>query len=111
MNSKKISFESTIPYQTPDSLDDLCGPTSGIIRVGPHIDPSPEPIYDLDNKHIWYTYSAIIRAGTKEEINELINKQLLLNSWKELNITLRCRKIWENKFTELRGLSNETIPS
>jgi len=99
-------FEQTIPYDAPESLDDLHGPTSGLVRVRPHINTSPDPVYDLDSpSQRWSLYSAVVRDGLPSEQTALLDRELLLGLWADLNLPVRCRAIWENRFPELAELS------
>jgi hypothetical protein len=83
-------------------LDDLRGPTTGIIEVGPHIDTRPKPVYDLTNPKLrWGLYSAVVRDGSPAEQAAYLDRGLLLELWPELNLPSRCRSTWEAKFPEL----------
>lgn len=95
-------FEQTIPYETPASLDDLLGPRSGVVTVGPHIDTRPGAEYDLSNPKLrWGLYSAVVRDGLASEQAEYLDRGLLVELWPELNLPSRCRALWEGKFPEL----------
>jgi hypothetical protein len=95
-------FEDTIPYDTPESLDELRGPTSGHVRVRPRIDTSPDPIYEVaDSGQRWNLYSAVVRDGLASEQAAILNRDLLVRLWVDLNLPARCRAIWETKFPEL----------
>lgn len=99
-------FEQTIPYATPKSLDELRGPVSGIVRVRPHINTSPDPVYDLDKRsQRWSLYSAVVRDGLGEDQATLLDRETLLRLWPDLNLPARCRKIWEDEFPELAEIS------
>lgn len=101
-----FSFEQTIPYDTPESLDDLHGPTSGTVRVRPHINTSPDPVFDLaDPGQQWSLYSAVVRDGLPSEQGAILDRGMLLTLWADLNLPGRCRAIWEDKFPELAELS------
>lgn len=97
-------FEETIPYDTPESLDELRGPTSGLVRVRPRIDTSPDPVYDVaDPSQRWNLYSAVVRDGLASEQAAILNRSLLVKVWADLNLPARCRAIWETKFPALAG--------
>lgn len=99
-------FEQTVPYDTPESLDELRGPTAGIVRVRPHINTSPHPVYDLSKpSQLWSLYSAVVRDGLPGEQVAILNRHLLLALWPDLNLPVRCRAVWEGKFPELAELS------
>lgn len=104
--SRGFRFEQTIPYDTPESLDELHGPTSGAVRVRPRIDTSPDPVYDLaDPGQRWSLYSAVVRDGLPSEQAGILNRSVLLVLWAELNLPARCREVWEDKFPELAEAS------
>lgn len=99
-------FGQTIPYDTPESLDELHGPTSGSVRVRPRIDTSPNPVYDLaEPSQVWSLYSAVVRDGLPREQVAILGRATLLALWTDLNLPTRCRTIWEGKFPELAELS------
>jgi len=101
-------FEQTIPYDTPKSLDELRGPTSGTVRVRPRINTSPDPVFDLDDPdQLWSLYSAVVRDGLPSEQAAFLDRATLLALWAELNLPARCRTIWEEKFPELAELSRQ----
>jgi hypothetical protein len=104
------SFADLIPYSTPESLDDLHGPTSGVIRVSSHINTAPEPAYNLDTASgLWTAYSAIVRDGYPEEQAALLDRATLIRLWPDLNLPKRCRDLWTAKFAELRELPLRTV--
>ncbi len=98
-------YADFIPYATPDSLDQLRGPTSGTIRVSSHICTAPEPVYNLDTvAGLWTAYSAIVRDGLAAEQVDLLDRSELIRLWPDLNLPKRCRDLWAAKFPELRSL-------
>ena len=95
-------YADHIPYVTPDSLSDLRGPTSGVVTVGPHIDTSMNPVYDLrDPDRLWNLYTRVVRSGFVPDHVKFLDRQTLLGLWPSLNLPVRCRKVWEQKFPEL----------
>ncbi len=96
------SFASLRPYATPPRLNDLHGPTTGIIRVRPHIDTSPHPVYDLDSPdQLRQLYRAVVRDGTPEDQMSILDLPTLERIWSELDLPVRCRQVWEARFPEL----------
>lgn len=99
-------YADHIPYVTPDSLDDLRGPTSGVVTVGPHIDTSLNPVYELsDPDRLWNLYTRVVRSGFVPDQVKFLDRRVLRRLWPSLNLPVRCRKIWEQKFPELAALS------
>jgi len=103
-------YADHIPYVTPDSLDDLRGPTSGVVTVGPHIDTSLDPSYEVsDPKRARELYSATVRDGFVPDHVRILDRSLLLRLWPDLNLPVRCRAIWEQKFPELAGRGRKKL--
>jgi len=97
------SYADHLPYDTPASLDELQGPTSGKVRVRPPISTAPDPVFDLDHEGMRRSlYAAVIRDGNPQDQRELLARDLLVAAWGELNLPTRARAIWEAKFPELR---------
>ena len=102
-------YADHIPYVTPDSLDDLRGPTKGTVTVGPHIDTSLNPTYDLSRAdRTLELYSATVRDGFVPDHVRILNRSLLLQIWPDLNLPTRCREIWESTFPELASRTRGT---
>jgi hypothetical protein len=99
-------YADHIPYVTPDSLDDLRGPTSGVVTVGPHIDTSLHPTYDISNtRRARELYSATVRDGSVLDQVRILDRRLLLRLWPELNLPNGCRAVWEQRFLDLAARS------
>ncbi|MFT3886689.1 MAG: hypothetical protein QM713_00785 [Arachnia sp.] len=95
----RVRYESTIPYDRPASLDELCGPDSGLVEVGAHIDTSPHPFYDLaDADQAWALYTRVVRDGTIAEQRSLLRHDWLIRLWPSLMLPARCRSEWEQAF-------------
>ncbi|GAA1854002.1 hypothetical protein [Myceligenerans crystallogenes] len=95
-------YAERIAYHTPRSLDALHGPTQGVVRVGPPISTAPDPVYDLSDEAMrWHLYSAVVRDGTGQEQEQLLDRATLIALWRELNLPVACRALWEREFPEL----------
>jgi hypothetical protein len=98
-------YADHIPYQTPQRLEDLRGPTSGVVRVPHSINTAPNPVYDYDDpSDRWAGYSAIVRDGTAGEQEQFLDRDTLIRLWPDLNLPRRCREVWTAKFRELAVL-------
>lgn len=102
VDPSRMTYAMLKPYDTPDSLDDLHGPTTGVIRVAPNINTSPRPVYDLDNPdRLRMLYMAVLGEGYTDQQVALLDKATLVRLWPDLFLPIRCRQIWEAKFPEL----------
>lgn len=98
-------FADHVPYDVPDDLHELQGPTTGTVRVRPHIDTSQDPTYDLaDDGDLLAFYSAVVRAGSADDHRHLLDRDTLERLWPDLVLPRRCRETWNARFPHLRTL-------
>ena len=46
-------------------------------------------------------YENVVREGTRQQQEELLNADLLRRVWPLLRLPKRCRDLWQNRFPEL----------
>ncbi|TIH36189.1 transcriptional regulator [Subtercola vilae] len=100
--TKRIRFQDVKPYDAPEQLEDLRGPASGALRLPPWIYWGPNPAVDLSA--LWgatKAYQATIQEGTVEDQVKILNRDVLISVWAELNLPPRARQLWESRFPEL----------
>lgn len=87
------------PFVVAESLDDLRGPTAGVVELPHSIDWSPDRSYDLsDPDRTRWMYTRVIReAGQVEQLNSLLNRQRLIDLWPELVLPAQVRDMWEQR--------------
>ena len=96
------SFASRIPYAVPDSLDDLTGPTTGIIALPERIEPTGRR-YDLDDpsSRVSMYVRVISDATSVEQLATYLNRDMLVALWPHLHLPRWCFKRWHERFPEL----------
>jgi hypothetical protein len=95
-------YAANRPYFVADSLDDLHGPTTGVVRLPVWLDWSPRPEYDLDNpRRLERFYEVVLREGTSEAFAQYLDGPTLKRLWAELYVPPRVRALWERRFPEL----------
>jgi hypothetical protein len=90
-NEERVHYRDLIPYQIPDSLDDLRGPQDGVITLPVHVNAGPDRRVDLSTASGRYKVA-------------LLNADLVRRVWPELRLPPRCRELWETRFPELTEL-------
>lgn len=97
------SVYDVMPVVVPVSLDDLCGPTEGVVTLPIHLDWSPFRSYDLaDPMRVRTLYRTVLReASTTDDVTIWVNRDRLLAVWQDLMLPDRVRHAWESTFTEL----------
>jgi hypothetical protein len=98
-------YVDTLPFHTPDSLDDLHGPRTGLVVAPYHIWTAPDAHFDIDDtRQRWSLYSATVRDGTPQDQADILDKDFLEELWPDLNLPKCCRDKWAAKFPELAVL-------
>ncbi|GMA23350.1 hypothetical protein GCM10025864_11090 [Luteimicrobium album] len=98
------SYADHLPYDTPESLDELQGPTSGEVRLPPPIDTSLDPTYALsDPGAASMAIHAGAAGGERRAATGVHRWQDTVSGVGELKLPARCRAIWEAKFPLLRS--------
>jgi hypothetical protein len=92
------------PYVTPQSLDELTGPTGGEITLPGNLDWGPRRTYDLDDPaDVRIFYMRVVRESARpEDLSRFLNARVLRQFWSQLILTPRTRAMWESRFPDLR---------
>jgi hypothetical protein len=98
-----VLYQDVIPYATPRSLDALRGPAQGVVVLPRSVYWGPDPSANLDTRSgLHKAYRNLIREGTTDLQEALLNADILRAVWPELALPARCRGLWESRFPELR---------
>ncbi|MFD6334251.1 hypothetical protein ACFWGI_32350 [Streptomyces niveus] len=91
-------------FEAVTSLDDLQGPSSGLVEVPARLADRELPgRADLDNA--WQRlqlYRRLLLTGTVEQQHQLLNRILLQQIWPQRIGPPALLRIWEDRFPELR---------
>jgi hypothetical protein len=84
----------------PDSLDELHGPTHGVVELPLHLAWSGMTSYDLDNPR---QRMGLYRTVLHDDLPRYLNRDLLLQLWPVLRTLVgrTVRTVWEDAFPEL----------
>jgi hypothetical protein len=90
-------------FVVPATLDELCGPTSGVVVLDGHLDWSPNPSYDLDDPgDVRLMYQIVLReASTVADLRRYLDGATLRRLWPTLHLIERLRSLWETNHPEL----------
>ena len=96
------TFANSVAYEVPDSLESLSGPSAGIVDLPRSLYWGPELDVDLgDHSDVQRMYQAVVRIGTVQEEKRWLDRRTLICIWPDLVLPVRCRKLWESRFSEL----------
>ncbi len=102
MADGRVMFRDIVPYEAPESLDDLHSPVSGQLEIPITVHWGQRRVFELADPDRWRAaYRAIVREGTPAEQERLLNAALLRELWPELVLPTRCQRLWEQRFPEL----------
>ena len=62
----------------------------------------PEKTVNLQNlSDLQRMYQAVVRIGTEQQQSEWLHRDILLASWHDLVLPVRCLALWETTFPAL----------
>jgi hypothetical protein len=98
-----LPYGARKPYVVADRLDDLHGPTSGMVTLPRHLDWSGDPTYNLDKPaRLASMYKTVLNeAASVDDLNTWLDQQMLLRIWPSLWLPPRLRQRWEHHFAAL----------
>lgn len=98
----RVLYRDIVPYETPATLDALAGPATGALELPVTVHWGPRRVFDLNDPALRRAaYRAIVREGTPEVQELLLNAGVLRDLWSDLILPERCRAVWEERFPEL----------
>lgn len=106
-----VPYGERKPYTVANSLDDLCGPTSGIVTLPHHIDWSGSPNKNLDIPGmLGVVYETVLNeASTTADLNAFLNREALIELWPTLWLPPKVRRLWHERFPDLTDLNPVTL--
>ncbi|QPL04599.1 MULTISPECIES: transcriptional regulator [Actinomyces] len=102
---RRMFFSDVKPYEVPEKSDDLKGPASGVVHLPHRVLWAPgNGRIDLDAEGgVGLAYRAVLAEGTVEDQTAVVNWDRLVEVWPELLLPHRVRRLWEERFPELRA--------
>lgn len=98
----RVFFRDVKPYDVPGSLNDLRGPSSGLLQLPHHVHWGPDRRIDLDVAGDRLSgYQAVISEGDAKDQQDLLNATILRREWSALVLAPRLRLLWESALPEL----------
>lgn len=100
----RVYFRDVKAYAVVDSLDQLHGPTGGVVELSHSVLWAPGGArVDLDRPgELRLAYRAVLNEGTVEDLEQVLNRDQLIAVWPELLLPFRVLDMWESRFPELQ---------
>jgi len=104
MAQQRRLYEDGRPYTVPESLEELTGPTAGVVELPLRLDWSEQGRYDLsDERERNLMYERVIREAMRvEDLRTYLHGPTLRRVWGQLWLPRKVREMWESR---LRGLT------
>lgn len=88
----------------PESLDELQGPTHGVVELPLHMAWSGMTSYDMSKpRQRMGLYRTVLHEGLRDDLPRYLNQDLLLQLWPVLRklVGRTVRAVWEDAFPQL----------
>lgn len=97
------------PIVVADDLTALRGRTSGVVTLPRHLDWSGAADYDLDSPgRIVDLYRTVLIEATKpDDLHVFLDQAILTKLWPSIWLPPHLRRVWEERFPELRRAASE----
>jgi hypothetical protein len=97
-------YSENRPYLLPETLGELTGPVVGMVQLPLRLDWTERVEFHLDDpaeRNVMY--ERVIREATRpEDLRSYLNGGVLRETWRQLFLPARVRRIWEERFPALR---------
>jgi hypothetical protein len=100
MPQPRILYEDGRPYTVPETLEELTGPTTGVVELPQRLDWSEQGRYDLaDSRQLCLMYERVIREAMRvEDLRAYLDAPTLRQVWRRLYLPRKVRAMWETRF-------------
>jgi hypothetical protein len=106
-----VSYAGRKPYVVAEHLEELSGPTAGTVTLPQHLDWSGNAQYDLEKPaRLASMYRSVLNeAGSADDLQAWLDGGLLTRLWPTLWLPSALRRVWEDRFPELRAPRTQPI--
>jgi len=96
------------PVVVPALLENLVGPTTGVVTLPRHLQWSGNPRYDLDEPgRIMDLYRTVLNeAASPEDLHRYVDRDTLISLWPSMWLPVWLRQTWESRFPEVAARRN-----
>ncbi len=90
-----------------DDLDELRGPTSGIVELPNRLFWQPDRHFDLDDADAlaWMYENVLREAANTDELRTWLDGATLIRLWPTIFVPRGVRFAWERRHSDLRSLA------
>ncbi|MEU6603446.1 hypothetical protein [Streptomyces flaveolus] len=97
-------YQEKFRRRLPESLEELRGPTEGVVELPLHMAWSGMTSYDLGKpRQRMGLYRTVLHEGMRGDLRQFLNRDLLLQMWPVLRtfVGRTVRSVWEEAFPQL----------
>jgi len=105
MPPPRILYQDGRPYTVPETLEELTGPTTGVVELPQRLDWSEQGRYDLSHpRELGLMYEVVLREAMRvEDLRTYLHGPTLRRVWPSLYLPREVRALWESRFAILRA--------
>lgn len=105
MTESRIRYSDVRPYVVADSLEELTGPTTGVVELPRRLDWSEQGTYNLDDiRELRVLYERVLRESMQmDDLRQYVNGVMLRRVWHDLFLPRRVRALWHERFPTLHA--------
>ncbi|MCX4818052.1 hypothetical protein OG601_46630 [Streptomyces sp. NBC_01239] len=99
-------YREKFRLRLPESLDELHGPTQGVVELPLHTAWSGLTSYDMSKpRQRMGLYRTVLHEGLRDDLPRYLNQDLLLQLWPVLRTLVgrTVRAVWEDAFPKLES--------
>ncbi|MGN9793372.1 hypothetical protein ACTMTU_20045 [Streptomyces sp. OZ13] len=97
-------YREKFRQRLPEALDELHGPTQGVVELPLHMAWSGMTSYDMSKpRQRTGLYRTVLHEGLRDDLPQYLNRDLLLQMWPVLRTLVgrTVRAVWEDAFPQL----------
>jgi hypothetical protein len=97
-------YREKFRLRLPESLDELHGPTQGVVELPLHMAWSGMTSYDMSKpRQRMGLYRTVLHEGLHDDLPQYLNQDVLLQLWPVLRTLVgrTVRAVWEEAFPQL----------
>lgn len=97
------TYAENRPYLVPESIEELTGPSAGVVMLPERLDWPERVAFYLDVRaERNLMYERVIREATRpSDLRSYLNGTVLHEVWRSLFLPVRVRRMWEERFPDL----------
>jgi hypothetical protein len=102
-DTARLLYSDILPYAVAETLEELQGPTSGVVMLPNSLAWTGRRSFDLSKPaDVASMYKVVLHeARGAEDLRRYLNRRLLVEHWDDIGTGRAVRPLWEQRFPQL----------